>query len=651
MPEIKKQIQSHLRSAEFVPGSFNEENYTVDVVAATDAPVLQMSWDGPVNEVLSMDASSVRMSRLNAGANVLDNHNKYSSVTTAVLGVVKRAWIAAGKLNATIQLSKRDELKGFIQDVKDGIARNISVGYRVYRMLIDESVGDIPTATATDWEPFEISFVSVPADYNSTTRSQSDSIPTNEVTIIQNSKTRNMADEIVIPAAAAAAPVAPPPAAAAETTVNVENERKLATQNATTRSVDIIGACRAAGFDINYAETLIKDPAITIDGARAAIINKLAEKQSPAPRSASATIIGDDETVKARNAVEYALLNRTAPGKYEIGKQDDPASALAVNYRGISVLAAAHLVLEQRGIKVNPFNKMEIFERSMSTSDFPNLLSNLTNKFLRKEYESTPQTFKALAIQQDLPDFKATTGIQFGGIAKFDEVKEGAEFKFGSFVETADNWKLSTYGKLFKFTRQMMINDDLAGFARLANLVAIGASNNESNIFWALITGNVKTGDNVALFHTATHGNLAGSGAALDATTMNAARTAMRRQKGLTSDELINVVPKWIVVAPEQEMAADQLLTNITPNQTGQVNPFASAGLQKIVEQRLATGAWYVFADAMLQYATYGYLQGNAGLYTESRWGFEVDGFEMKARTDFAAKFWDWRGTYKNPGA
>ena len=132
---------------------------------------------------------------------------------------------------------------------------------------------------------------------------------------------------------------------------------------------------------------------------------------------------------------------------------------------------------------------------------------------------------------------------------------------------------------------------------------------------------------------------------------MNAARTAMRRQKGLTSDELINVVPKWIVVAPEQEMAADQLLTNITPNQTGQVNPFASAGLQKIVEQRLAAGPWYVFADAMLQYATYGYLQGNAGLYTESRWGFEVDGFEMKARTDFAAKFWDWRGTYRNPGA
>jgi len=650
MPEIKKQIQSHLRSAEFVPGSFNEENYTVDVVAATDAPVLQMSWDGPVNEVLSMDASSVRMSRLNAGANVLDNHNKYSSVTTAVLGVVKRAWIAAGKLNATIQLSKRDELKGFIQDVKDGIARNISVGYRVYRMLIDESVGDIPTATATDWEPFEISFVSVPADYNSTTRSQSDSIPTNEVTIIQNSKTRNMADEIVIPAAAAAAPVASPPAAAAETTVNVENERKLATQNATTRSVDIIGACRAAGFDIDFAETLIKDTGLSIDGARAAIINKLAEKQSAAPRSASVAVIGDDETVKARNAVEFALMHRAAPGQFEIGKQDNPASAMAVAYRGISVLDAAAILLEQRGIKVNRYDKQDLYARSMSTSDFPNLLSNIANKFLRKEYTQTAQTFKAIATQQNLPDFKAANGIQFGGVASFEEVKEGAEYKFGSFTETVDNWKLSTYGKLFRFTRQMMINDDLNGFIRAARLIAIGAANNESDIFWSIITSNAKVSDNKALFHT-DHGNLAGSGAVISAATLSDARTAMRRQTGLTTKEKIEVYPKYLVVAPEQELAADQIISVVTPNQTSQVNPFQGS-LLKIVEQRLAATAWYLFADpGMLESFTYGYLNGNEGLYTETQYGFEVDGVTMKARQDFAAKAWDYRGSYKNPGA
>jgi hypothetical protein len=62
----------------------------------------------------------VRLDRLNSGANVLDNHNRYGSVTDSVLGVVKKAWVDNGKLRATIQLSKRPELASFIQDVKDG---------------------------------------------------------------------------------------------------------------------------------------------------------------------------------------------------------------------------------------------------------------------------------------------------------------------------------------------------------------------------------------------------------------------------------------------------------------------------------------------------------------------------------------------------
>ena len=37
--------------------------------------------------------------------------------------------------------------------------------------------------------------------------------------------------------------------------------------------------------------------------------------------------------------------------------------------------------------------------------------------------------------------------------------------------------------------------------------------------------------------------------------------------------------------------------------------------------------------------------------YLETRQGFEVDGMELKARLDFAAKAIDYRGLYKNVGA
>ena len=47
----------------------------------------------------------------------------------------------------------------------------------------------------------------------------------------------------------------------------------------------------------------------------------------------------------------------------------------------------------------------------------------------------------------------------------------------------------------------------------------------------------------------------------------------------------------------------------------------------------------------------YCYLEGNEGVYIESRNGFEVDGLEIKARLDFAAKAIDHRALYKNVGA
>jgi hypothetical protein len=47
----------------------------------------------------------------------------------------------------------------------------------------------------------------------------------------------------------------------------------------------------------------------------------------------------------------------------------------------------------------------------------------------------------------------------------------------------------------------------------------------------------------------------------------------------------------------------------------------------------------------------YAYLEGEPGVFTETREGFEVDGMEIKARLVFGAAWIDYRGAYKNPGA
>ncbi len=55
--------------------------------------------------------------------------------------------------------------------------------------------------------------------------------------------------------------------------------------------------------------------------------------------------------------------------------------------------------------------------------------------------------------------------------------------------------------------------------------------------------------------------------------------------------------------------------------------------------------------DAALEAIEYGNLEGQEGVYIETRMGFDVDGVEIKARHDFAAKAIDHRGVYKNAGA
>jgi len=84
------------------------------------------------------------------------------------------------------------------------------------------------------------------------------------------------------------------------------------------------------------------------------------------------------------------------------------------------------------------------------------------------------------------------------------------------------------------------------------------------------------------------------------------------------------------------------------------VNTFAGR-LQVIGEPRLIPASgndpWFLAADpARVDTIEYAYLDGQEGVYTETRTGFEVDGIEIKARHDFTAKAIDWRGLFKNAG-
>ncbi|MDO5606639.1 MAG: peptidase U35, partial [Paracoccus sp. (in: a-proteobacteria)] len=179
------------------------------------------------------------------------------------------------------------------------------------------------------------------------------------------------------------------------------------------------------------------------------------------------------------------------------------------------------------------------------------------------------------------------------------------------------------------------------------------AADLESDIVYAILMQNPAMSDGVALFHN-THANL-GTAAVVSEAALAGAYRAFGQRKGL-EDRLISVLPRYLLVPPgPRSVEARKQVTATTPGSTAEVNTFAGR-LEVIEEPRLipATGQdpWFLAADpARIDTVEYAYLDGQEGVFTETRTGFEVDGIEIKARHDFAAKAIDWRGLYKNPGA
>lgn len=153
--QINKRDGGVFRSAE-VSRVIDEESRTVELAFSSEAEVER--WFGV--EVLSHAGGAMRTERLENGAAVLWNHDWDDQV-----GVVESIEIGADRRGrAVVRFGKSARASDIFQDILDGIIRHVSVGYRVYRVEVEERSGQPDLVTVTDWEPYEISLVSVPAD-------------------------------------------------------------------------------------------------------------------------------------------------------------------------------------------------------------------------------------------------------------------------------------------------------------------------------------------------------------------------------------------------------------------------------------------------------------------------------------------------------
>ena len=149
LPQLTRTIQSDALVVD-------TESRSVEFPFSSELPVERYFGD----EVLSHKAGSADLTRLNDGAPLLFNHNM-----DEIIGVVERAWIGTDKRGyAKVRFAKTARAEEVMSMVQDGILRNVSFGYRIGEMTEGKKDGKA-TFTATRWEPFEISAVTVPADH------------------------------------------------------------------------------------------------------------------------------------------------------------------------------------------------------------------------------------------------------------------------------------------------------------------------------------------------------------------------------------------------------------------------------------------------------------------------------------------------------
>lgn len=145
-----------LRLQRGVPGQPSdkpeEPSRTVDLAFSSEEPCDM--WYG--KEILSHAPGAMRTGVRQQTMPLLYNHRMDS-----LLGVVESTVCEGSIGRATVRFGKDEFGTWAMNQVHDDILVNVSFQYRVYKWLEDT---EADTITAVDWEPLEISLVTVPAD-------------------------------------------------------------------------------------------------------------------------------------------------------------------------------------------------------------------------------------------------------------------------------------------------------------------------------------------------------------------------------------------------------------------------------------------------------------------------------------------------------
>ncbi len=631
----------------------DEKSRRVRLSFSSEIPYLRNSlFDDPWIEVLGHDEGEIVMDRIGSGnAPLLWGHDQFERENN--IGVVEKAWTQNGRGMAEVRLSARPDMDGLMQDLVDGIVRNVSVGYQIHeRTLVNKNDSGPSEYRVTRWTPLEISLVSVPADETVGVGRNAEALRSFTVTDIPQPEERNMSDEQkpAVPAIterqeSVAAQVVSAPS---DMTRSIAEASYAAVNAERARVSEITKLARKADMDEDTVRKFVDDGA-TVEGVRAAVLDALVSRdQAHRPQMTA----GRDSIDKENDQALHALLARA--GERIDGKVIDLQGN---DFRSASLLDLAKRSLERVGVRTNGLDKMEIAARAITqtTSDFPILMGNVLNKSLLGAYALVPDTWRLFCKVGSASDFRPNYRYRGGAFGNLATVPENGEYTYGSIGDAERNpITVATKGKMIGLSRQAIINDDLGALVDMAQIVGRSSARTLESDVYTYLASNPTLADTGALFNSTavtTAGGHANISSYVAPSVTSIALQGQLMASQTYAGDYIDVRPT-IFLGPIGLAADVQLLNDsqFDPADSKFMKPNMVRGFfSKVIGSPRITGSvWYVFADPNIEpVLEVAFLNGQQSPYLEMRQGWNVDGVEWKVRLDYGVGAVGFRGGRK----
>ena len=655
--------------------SWNEEERSFEVVYATSTPVQQIDfkrWE-LVDEVLEISAEAIDTTRFDSGGIPFFDHHRQDGAS-GTYGICTAPRIENGQAIAKIRLSSREDKKldGIAHDIKTGILNSFSAGYRVLeatRTEFEEGSGKRPLVNVTRWAPMEISVEPMPADHMARMRSLIKDKQEKPTTVEIN--TRSTPKTVTPP------PVADSPAAQINTRKMDDQEVQQLKDKAAAEAIE---AERKRGAEMTLMQRQL--PGISEefwakhkngnpDEVRKLAIEEFA-KQDPNAGVRNITV-GVDNADKKRQALEDAIYIRATGDESFTGyeRKERPTDATknerlrnADDFGSMPILRVAQEFLEDNGINTRHMDAIDIAKHAlgvakraagMETTDFGVIMDNTVNRSLMRRYQLAEPEWQAFTRENPSTDFRPKTPARMSDAPPMQLLLENAEVKFGPMRDQAESLQASKYGAGVSLSFETLINDDLNAFMDVLMALADQARNNESDIVYGILTSNpALVSDGVPLFH-ANHGNLIASASDLTVDTLSAGRALMRKQRSLSNKagnagSFINVTPEFLIVGPDREQKALQIVEGIImANTTSNANIWRGK-LRAIVDPRITNNDFYLLANpGRVNTIDTTYLRGRR-LWSDTQINFGTLSRDYVVRQTFGAAPIDYRGAVKVVG-